>query len=432
MADELTGLLGGVMNPDDLKRIMAMFQPTEDDRNAALKQALMTSGLRMLAARKGFEGVAAADAGLMGLQAYQQGMSGVQDAKLKQYKIGSEFQKMAGDQKYSAGLAQQFNGNPALQAMGPGGPTPANAAAVEAVNPQVAKYRAAAQYAAQNGRVKEAETYSNIADKLEEEFSTTPQPVRGADGAVQLAQFGKRGGVKVAQGLTPAEKLQFVNTGGLAGVGIEPYSGKQVSAGLPVTMDPAQKDASARGWAQYQLSKNADARAAKESSAGGKPVWDAGSGQFVFAPTAENPGGASVVPAGYKADTKAQAQKAERAGTVLEIIRQAESIIPKATGSYAGTAADKAAQVFGYSPDGADAIAQLQALEGALMLNQPRMEGPQSDRDTQLYKQMAANIGDPTVPQGKKMAALKAIKALYGKYPNSGTIRFDAQGEPVK
>jgi len=50
------------------------------------------------------------------------------------------------------------------------------------------------------------------------------------------------------------------------------------------------------------------------------------------------------------------------------------------------------------------------------MMAQPRMEGPQSDKDVALYRQMAGQIGDPTVPNKTKMAALDAIEELHRRY----------------
>ena len=117
-------------------------------------------------------------------------------------------------------------------------------------------------------------------------------------------------------------------------------------------------------------------------------------------------------PIGQVKDSK-QATQSQRA---LAVVDQAEQLIGKATGSYAGAGVDQGARVFGKSTEGAQAIAELKVLEGALISNQPRMEGPQSDKDVLLYKQMAGQIGDPTVPAEQKRAALRQIRALNEKY----------------
>lgn len=94
----------------------------------------------------------------------------------------------------------------------------------------------------------------------------------------------------------------------------------------------------------------------------------------------------------------------------------AEPLIDIATGSAAGAARDKVAAFFGEAPSSAQAIAQLKVLQANLMTTMPRMEGPQSDRDVQLYREAAGQIGDPTVPGPIKKAALQTIRQLQNKY----------------
>ena len=50
------------------------------------------------------------------------------------------------------------------------------------------------------------------------------------------------------------------------------------------------------------------------------------------------------------------------------------------------------------------------------MMSQPRMEGPQSDKDVALYRQMAGQIGDSTIPIETRRAALNGIRQLHEKY----------------
>ena len=102
-----------------------------------------------------------------------------------------------------------------------------------------------------------------------------------------------------------------------------------------------------------------------------------------------------------------------------------------------------AGQLIGASTSGAQAAAKLKALEGALMLRQPRMEGPQSNNDVALYRQMAAQIGDSTVPVATRKAALDTIQELHERYAGitkppktqtvkpGSTLRFDSNGMMV-
>ena len=118
--------------------------------------------------------------------------------------------------------------------------------------------------------------------------------------------------------------------------------------------------------------------------------------------------------------TTAPGKRAVQAGHALDIIAEARGLIDKGTGSYAGAAIDQAARVVGASTKGGEVAAKLKALEGALMMAQPRMEGPQSNMDVLLYKQMAGQIGDSTLPAGNKKAAIDTIEKLHTKYKNGG------------
>lgn len=112
----------------------------------------------------------------------------------------------------------------------------------------------------------------------------------------------------------------------------------------------------------------------------------------------------------------ALAKKSINAMNILETLDLAEPLIEASTGSATGAAADKIAAFFGKSLEGDQAIAQLKIVQAHLMTNMPRMEGPQSDRDVQLYREAAGELGDPTVPRGRKKAALTMIRSLQEKY----------------
>lgn len=122
----------------------------------------------------------------------------------------------------------------------------------------------------------------------------------------------------------------------------------------------------------------------------------------------------------------------------------AEPLIDVATGSATGAAKDKVAAFFGEATTGAQAIAKLQVLQAGLMTGMPRMEGPQSDRDVQLYREAAGQIGDPKVPAATKKAALAVVREIQNKYiaraaQQDGTpapgpakrVRVDAQGNVI-
>jgi hypothetical protein len=54
-------------------------------------------------------------------------------------------------------------------------------------------------------------------------------------------------------------------------------------------------------------------------------------------------------------------------------------------------------------------------------MQMPRMEGPQSDKDVQLYKEMAGQIADPWIPKARKMAAVQTIDEIQSRYLGQST-----------
>lgn len=121
------------------------------------------------------------------------------------------------------------------------------------------------------------------------------------------------------------------------------------------------------------------------------------------------------------AELQAEAQKkGYNAMGVLDMLDRADPLIEVATGSTAGAARDAVIGFFGGSGTGDQAIAELQVLQAGLMLAMPRMEGPQSDRDVQLYREAAGQIGDPSVPRARKQAAVRTIRAIQQRYAERG------------
>jgi hypothetical protein len=109
-------------------------------------------------------------------------------------------------------------------------------------------------------------------------------------------------------------------------------------------------------------------------------------------------------------------KKEQEAGKALQLVDEAERLLPKATGSALGTGIDLTAGVAGISTQGAQAAQQLRVIQGALMMSMPRMEGPQSDKDTQLYREAAGQIGNSMIPIETRRAALQTIRRLNEKY----------------
>jgi hypothetical protein len=98
------------------------------------------------------------------------------------------------------------------------------------------------------------------------------------------------------------------------------------------------------------------------------------------------------------------------------------------TGSGIGAGVDSAMGFFGKSTESSRTATALETTAGWLQNNVPRMEGPQSDRDTILYREMAGQIGDRTIPVENRIESLKTLQTLMNE---QSRIRRDriARGE---
>jgi hypothetical protein len=89
---------------------------------------------------------------------------------------------------------------------------------------------------------------------------------------------------------------------------------------------------------------------------------------------------------------------------------------PLPTQSFGGSIIDAVGGFVGKTPQGAAQADRLKVIGGAMVLAMPRMEGPQSDTDTKLYREMAGKVGDDTVSIERRLAALDEVEKIYSKY----------------
>lgn len=247
------------------------------------------------------------------------------------------------------------------------------------------------------------------------------EKVTNADGSQGVHAISEYGGVSNT-GLTNAPEIKTQDLGGQV-VGMNPYTGQQGWAAdklATISELEAARSNKVREGLTVRGQNMTDARAREKNvidqNAVGKVEWKQGvDGEWVALPK-ELSGHGPVSPV----TTTMPGKRESQSRNALGIIDEAGQLIDKATGSYLGAGVDAVARTFGASPQSAQAAAQLRALEGALMMAQPRMEGPQSDKDVALYRQMAGQIGDSTVPAANKKAALDVVKRLHSRYAGSG------------
>ena len=242
--------------------------------------------------------------------------------------------------------------------------------------------------------------------------------IEGPNGS-KLVQGFDDYGMPVGQGAQGYVAPQLIDQGDR-----KTFAKPMIGQSFPIGMSPEGRDASARGWAGVNQSA---ARLAFDKAGGVGGKAPAG---YRFTPD----GNMEAIPGG-PADIKASQAGVTRGNEAREavaIIDEAEKLIPMSTGSGIGSLVDSTAGFFGASPKGAQAGARLKALEGMLVSKMPKMSGPQSDKDVLLYKQMAGQIGDTSLPVKTRMSALETIKGIQRQYSVGSSGASGGWDAPVK
>lgn len=233
-------------DPEYLKKLQvaaSALSNSPDDNSKAGWNGLLQMGLALMGARKGREAEAFGNAGLMGLQARDQYLNqqtvrrgadinqALNLQTLQQHQMAQKAAQASAAEQQSIwgplGSPRQVQG-PQLQNMGPGGPTPDNAARVvppvvsappgSGVGDIVAKLRLSAQAYLRGGDQKSATNLLEAANKMEAsgEFSGQPQTYM-FDGKPVLVGMNKRGEMKnftKDSGYAPKPEFDTVNLGG--------------------------------------------------------------------------------------------------------------------------------------------------------------------------------------------------------------------------
>lgn len=108
-------------------------------------------------------------------------------------------------------------------------------------------------------------------------------------------------------------------------------------------------------------------------------------------------------------------------------VRDSEGNVTKGnlpTGSGIGSLYDAAAGFVGASPTGAAEADALRTVAGRLVQKVPRFEGPQSDKDVALYKQMAADAGNDKIPRERRLMAVQKMREIYQGYEDGSKGRL--------
>lgn len=361
---------------------------SDPDQQRALMQGLLSGAFGAMAGR-GSRLQAWGQGGLAGLMGYQGSLD--KTAQAKQQALQNERQTLLDQelrQRLEAAQRQRaaLEGLPSPQSMavqaalaGGGGPTLANAANMRQPDPRSSVLHQLAQAG--------AVPVNQYVETLDPNFgrSKVAQYLETQGGRQGMNEYGDPVGGKVPF----APDVSMLNLGDKF-IAVDRRA-TQPGQSFGVGMSPEARDSSARGWQSLAQAREFEAgRVAREAA---KQAAD----QAQKKPTDRE-------------------IKIGEANDALALLDQAGPLIDKSTSSYVGAGIDQAARLVGASTQGARAAAQLKALEGALISKMPKMSGPQSDKDVLLYKQMAGQIGDPTIPAETKKAAVETIREINQRH----------------
>lgn len=213
--------------------------------------------------------------------------------------------------------------------------------------------------------------------------------------------------------LVRLDKAHFANTGGST-VAMDPFTGKPLGS-IDNTQSP---DSKASNFVTMRGQNMVDARAKEangiQQQASRTQVMQTPEGLIAI-----DKGTNSATPVtmgGAPVRSEDAMKKGANAKTVLSLLDAADKLLPSSTGSTIGAGVDYLAGIGGKATKGATAIAQLKTIEGQLIGNMPRMEGPQSDADRMLYQQAAGDLANPMKPVSIRQAASKTIRELQQRY----------------
>jgi len=117
--------------------------------------------------------------------------------------------------------------------------------------------------------------------------------------------------------------------------------------------------------------------------------------------------------------------------TQLADITKDGGLIDQSTGSGAGRLTDIGAGFFGKAMPGAIAIGKIAPIADLVLKMVPRFEGPQSNKDTQSYKEAAGQLADPTLPTAVRKEAGKTVLRIMTERKNQFvTSDMAAEGAP--
>jgi len=393
MANLATGLLG--------RFIPQSAGLSEEDRSAIARQGLLSVGLGLLGARNGGNfGASLADGLQSGLLAINRGVDNAGDQAYKRAMIANQMAGGSGMQEFNMltkGLPDEdvVKSRRIKLGLDPRAVTAAarNGMLMGADNverpfdydPTTRRLRVL-----DNGQWVPADQSTNMPLSAGGVPATDASGTRiniGADVPPEIAAAIRADPNAGAYG-TPQAPIQPVNPG------LFQSAPKQVTAGQVAGAEANARNASDLAYLQPTLGLQTNAaiqRAGGEAAARGQVELQ-------------------------QANAQASNEKSRAANNILGLIQQAREYLPKAGEGFIDRTINKANQAVGRSTPQTQANQKLKIIGGQLTSAQPKMSGPQSDKDVMLYREMAGDVANENLPVQDRLAALDAIEQLQQKY----------------
>jgi hypothetical protein len=122
---------------------------------------------------------------------------------------------------------------------------------------------------------------------------------------------------------------------------------------------------------------------------------------------------AGTLEARSAATQRREQEQLTRAISELERITERGGLLERSTGGGLNAIVDRFFDFFNAPTSGAVAIGALQPIADVVTKMVPRFEGPQSNADTQSYREAAGRLADSTVPNETRLAAAREIIRLF-------------------
>lgn len=379
------------------------------DRRALATQGLLAAGLGVLANNRGGNGSVAIGQGLtQGLLAMNKGADDLTERKQRQQMLARGYGEPAGVREFQAmteGLSEDEKAKARKIALGLEGR--ASNAGFQSIKFKGPDQRE--RIGVFNGRTGQIETPDGLSF---DPSSVTPI------GLAQPSTQVKIDGIPQADQARIAQVVEAMGSAGYPKEQIDAFVASQLPQGEPTfTPAPVFPRASPTAGVNPFVGPTPGEVSYGEESAKQQAELEALPRRLGLETNA------AITQAGGEAAAKAQAErdsllasKRVDAANSIDLLDAADSLLPKATGSGAGAMRDRAAAFAGVATNGSLATASLKTIAGQLISKMPRMQGPQSDKDVQLYKDMAGDLANDKLPVKQRQAAASTIRRLQEYY----------------